>query len=628
MKLQALDFLVIILYIAATVFIGIYFKRRAEKNKSEYLLGGNKMRWYMLGISDASGMFDISGTMWLVTLMFVYGVKSIWIPWLWPTFNQIFLMMFISGWLRKSNVTTGAEWIATRFGTGKSSKLSHGVVVVFALIIGLSMLSYGFVGLGKFLMLFAPWDYVSSALSIPYTAIPLEYVPHVYGIVFTLFATFYAILGGMVSIVWADILQYSIMTVASITIGVIAMQMVSPETLHALIPDGWASPFFGSHLDIDWSHKIAEVNQKIQEDGFSLFSLFFGFMFMKGILSSLAGPAPTYDMQKILANRTPQDALKMSGSVSVILNPVRYFMIAAFAVLAIAYYKDLNLMVGSAIDFEQILPSAMIQFLPVGLLGLLLAGLLAAFMSTFAGTLNAAQAYVSNDIYLKYINPDASQKQIKKTNYIVGISVVIFSTLIGFALKSINEILLIVTSAFYASYIASNVLKWYWWRFNGSGYFWGMITGILSGLIIGVVQIKYPHVISAMIPGIPEGLIALYLFPVTLIISLVGCLVGTLLTPPTDKQTIETFYATVKPWGFWNPVFKAIRAEKPEFTKNTRFFKDMRNVAIGIITQTCLVAMPIFIIIRDWQSLYITLAIIAAGVITLKFTWWDKLHEI
>ena len=81
-----------------------------------------------------------------------------------------------------------------------------------------------------------------------------------------------------------------------------------------------------------------------------------------------------------------------------------------------------------------------------------------------------------------------------------------------------------------------------------------------------------------------------------------------------------------KPWDF--NLFTSIKAVKPEFTKNTRFFKDMRNVAIGIITQTCLVAMPIFIIIRDWQSLYITLAIIAAGVITLKFTWWDKLHEI
>ncbi|HRS19676.1 MAG TPA: sodium:solute symporter, partial [Bacteroidales bacterium] len=535
---------------------------------------------------------------------------------------------FISGWLRKSNVTTGAEWIATRFGNGKSSKLSHGIVVVFALIIGLSMLSYGFVGLGKFLMLFAPWEYVSSLLSIPYNAIAIEYVPHVYGIVFTLFATFYAILGGMVSIVWADILQYTIMTVASITIGIIAMNMVSPETLHALIPQGWDSPFFGTHLNIDWSGKIAEVNQKIQEDGFSLFSLFFGFMFMKGVLSSLAGPAPTYDMQKILANRTPQDALKMSGSVSVILNPVRYFMITGFAILAIAYYQDLNLLVGNKIDFEQILPSAMIQFLPVGLLGLLLAGLLAAFMSTFAGTLNAAQAYVSNDIYLKYINPNASQKQIKKTNYTVGIAVVLISTLIGFTLKSINEILLIVTSAFYASYIASNVLKWYWWRFNGDGYFWGMITGIVSGLIIGVIQIKYPHSITNIIPGMPEGLIALYLFPVTLIISLIGCLAGTLLTAPTDSQTIETFYTTVKPWGFWNPVFKSVKSKQPDFTKNTRFLKDMGNVAIGIIVQTCLVAMPIFIIIRNWQSLFITVSIIAIGAIILKYTWWDKLHEI
>lgn len=628
MKLELIDFIVIGAYIAATIFIGLYFKKRAEKNKSEYLLGGNSMPWYMLGVSDASGMFDISGTMWLVTLMFVYGLKSIWIPWLWPTFNQIFLMMFISGWLRKSNVTTGAEWIATRFGEGKSSKLSHGVVVIFALIIGLSMLSYGFVGLGKFLMLFAPWDFVCKSLSLSPTIISAEYIPHVYGIVFTLFATFYAILGGMVSIVWADILQYGIMTVASITIGIIAMNMVSPETIQAITPDGWSSPFFGKELSIDWSSKISEVTTKIQEDGYSLFSLFFGFMFLKGILSSLAGPAPTYDMQKILANRSPQDALKMSGSVSVILNPVRYFMITGFAILAIAFYDKLQLNVGDTIDFEQILPSAMIEFLPAGLLGLLLAGLLAAFMSTFAGTLNAAQAYVTNDIYLKYINPHASQKRLQYTNYIVGISVVVFSTLIGFTLKSINEILLIVTSAFYASYIASNVLKWYWWRFNGSGYFWGMITGILSGVAIGVVQLRYPEFITQLMPNIPEGLIALYLFPVTLIISTIGCVVATLLTPPTDKNTIEAFYATIKPWGFWNPVYESVKQASPEFEKNTRFAKDMLNVAIGIITQTALVAFPIFLILRQWYSFGITIGIISLGFIILKRTWWNKLHEI
>ena len=115
MKLNVVDILIIGAYLLSTVVIGLVLKKKAQKNKSSYLLGGNELPWYMLGLSNASGMFDISGTMWLVTLAFVYGLKSIWIPWLWPVFNQIFLMVFLSAWLRRSNVTTGAEWIETRF---------------------------------------------------------------------------------------------------------------------------------------------------------------------------------------------------------------------------------------------------------------------------------------------------------------------------------------------------------------------------------------------------------------------------------------------------------------------------------------------------------------------------------
>lgn len=628
MALQGLDFAIIFLYIAVIVFIGIYCKKQAEKDKSSYLLGGRRMPWYMLGLSDASGMFDISGTMWLVTLLFVYGLKSIWIPWLWPTFNQIFLMMFLSAWLRRSNVTTGAEWIQTRFGNGRGSVLSHWIVVCFALLIGLSMLSYGFVGLGKFLMIFIPWENVCAFLNIAPDCIPQTYVPHVYGIFFTLFATIYTILGGMISIVWADVVQYSIMTIASIAIGIIAMYNVSPETLAALTPDGWNSPFFGNTIDIDWTGTLHEVNTKIAEDGYSLFSLFFGFMFMKGILVSLAGPAPTYDMQKILANKTPQDALKMSGSVSVILNPIRYFMVSGFAILAIAFYDELNLSVNGIIDFEQILPAAMVKFLPAGLLGLLLAGLLAAFMSTFAGTLNATQAYITNDIYLKYIKPDANANQQRKLNYIVGFGAVIFSTILGLTLKNINEILQIVTGAFYASYIASNVLKWYWWRFNGEGYFWGMLTGILSGIVIGTIQLVTPEVITDNFSFIPTSLIALYMFPVTLVISLIGCILGTLLTEPTEENTLKSFYANIRPWGFWKPVLRLVQQEQPDFKPNTRFGKDMTNVAVGIITQTALVAMPICLITRHWLGFGITIAIILVGGTILKFTWWDKLDEI
>jgi solute:Na+ symporter, SSS family len=227
MQLSFIDLFIILVYLSCTIVIGLILRRRARQGKEAYLLGGKKLPWYMLGLSNASGMFDISGTMLLVTWAFVYGLKSIWIPWLWPVFNQIFLMVYLSMWLRRSGATTGAEWIGTRFGTGRSGTLSHNIVVIFALVSCLGFLAYGFIGLGKFMMLFIPWEYVS--FLIPFD-VPETYIPHIYGIIFTLFAMFYTIIGGMTSIVWADVLQYSIMTISAIAVGIIAMNGFEHQT--------------------------------------------------------------------------------------------------------------------------------------------------------------------------------------------------------------------------------------------------------------------------------------------------------------------------------------------------------------------------------------------------------------
>lgn len=615
MKIKLLDFLIIAAYLVFTIVIGLVLKKRAQKNKSSYLLGDNRLPWYMLGLSNASGMFDISGTMWLVTLMFVYGLKSIWIPWLWPVFNQIFLMVYLSTWLRRSNVTTGAEWIGTRFGFGRGAELSHNIVVAFALISCLGFLAYGFIGLGKFIEIFIPWEIVSKY--VPFTVRP-EYVPHVYGIAFTAFAVFYAVLGGMVSIVWADVIQYGIMTIASIVIGVIAMNALSDHAL--LVPDGWRSPFFGWHLGIDWQGIVTEANEKIRTDGYSLFSLFFGIMLFKGILVSAAGPAPNYDMQKILATRSPKEAAMMSGFVSVILNPIRYFLITGFAVLAILFYKQLDLIVAGQIDFEQILPSAINEFAPVGLMGLLLAGLLAAFNGTFAGTLNAAQAYVINDIFLKYIRPKATPRQIKVINYSTGLLVVLISVVIGILSKNVNSILQWIVSALWGGYTAANVLKWYWWRFNGHGFFWGMFIGIAAALI-------FPKILPPLFPAIPQDIILLYFFPLQLVISLIGCIIGTYMAPPADDDVLKKFYSKVRPWGFWKPIHEKVIAENPSFKKNKNFGRDMFNIFIGIIWQTSLVVLPIVIIIKAHISLTITIALIIITGFILKKTWYDKLEE-
>ena len=606
MRLNLVDILIIILYLSFTITIGLILKKRAQSSKTAYLLGGNKLPWYMLGLSNASGMFDISGTMWLVTLTFVYGLKCIWIPWLWPVFNQIFLMVYLSAWLRRSNVTTGAEWIGTRFGTGRGAVLSHNIVVIFALISCLGFLAYGFIGLGKFMEIFIPWEVVSRY--VPFE-VPAKYIPHLYGIVFTAFSVFYTILGGMVSIVWADVIQYCIMGISAIMIGIIAMHALSFHPL--IVPEGWMNPFFGWKLNLDWSGIIAEVNSKIASDGYSLFSIFFMMMLFKGILVSAAGPAPNYDMQKILATRSPKEAALMSGFVSVILNPIRYIMITGFAVLGIIYYDRLDLIVGGRLDFEQILPSAINEFVPIGLTGLILAGLLAAFIGTFAGTLNAAQAYLVNDVYLKYIKPKATNRQVSRMNYLTGVVVVIISVLFGMFALDINSILQWIVSALWGSYIASNVLKWYWWRFNGHGYFWGMVSGIIPALI-------FPRIFDTL---------DLYYFPLILLISIIGAIIGTYSAPPTEEEILKKFYKTVRPWGFWRPIHDKIVAEEPNFKKISRWTRDMVNVFVGIIWQTAIITIPIFFVLKKFFYAAICLVIILVASFFLKKNWYNKMEN-
>ncbi|WP_018628301.1 sodium:solute symporter family protein [Niabella aurantiaca] len=609
MKLEWIDALIIAIYLVAMIVIGLVLKKKAAKNMDAYLLGGKTLPFYLLGLSNSSGMFDISGTMWLVSLAFTYGLKSLWIPWLWPVFNQIFMMIYLSVWLRRSNVRTGAEWIRTRFGYGKGAGLSHTIVVLYAIIGVVGFLSYGFVGIGKFIEVFLPWDAVAPL--IPFSVNP-QYAAHIYGIFFTGIATFYGMLGGMKGIVWADLIQFVIKTTAGIVIAVTAISRVSPELLAAHTPAGWDTPFFGWRLDLDWSALLPSITHKIQEDQYGLFTIFVMMMLFKGVFFSMAGPAPNYDMQKILACKSPREAALMSGSVSVFLLIPRYLMIMGFTVLAVVFFSDDFRMLGAGIDFETILPRAIHQFLGMGLTGLLLAALLSAFMSTFASTINAAPAYLINDVYLKYINPGASAKVQIRASYIIAVAVVVFSTVIGIYIHNINSVLQWIVSALYGGYIAANALKWYWWRFNGNGFFWGMLTGIAASMII-------PEIFPDTLP--------LYYFPVLLVLSLAGCIAGTLTSKPTDMETLIDFYVKVRPWGFWKPVAEKARSRYPGLKANTAFGRDMANVAVGIVWQCCLTLIPMYIVLQQQLPLLSTVLVLGITTLILKKNWYDKMNR-
>jgi Na+/proline symporter len=602
MNLHPLDLLIIGAYVSATIAIGFWISKRAAKSIRSYFLGGNVIPWYVLGISDASGMFDISGTMWMVYLLFVYGLKSIWIPWLWPVFNQIILMMFLSTWLRRSGVMTGAEWIRFRFGDGRGSSLANLIVVVFAIMNVIGFLAYGFIGIGKFAATFLPWQLSSNpALN-----------EKLWGLFIISITTLYVVKGGMFSVVFTEVLQFSIMTVASISVGILALRQVPPAMLDAHIPSGWRTPFFGKMLDLDWTGIMDAANARIQADGWSFFSAFFAMMLFKGLLQAAAGPAPNYDMQRILSTRSPKDAAKMNGFVNIVLLIPRYMLITGLTVLGLVFFSNQLNAMGANVDFELVLPFAMRSFIPTGLLGLLIAALLAAFMSNFSATVNAAPAYIVNDIYKRYVNPEASERTLVRMSYLSSVAVVVVGTSFGFFVGSLNDMVQWIVSALYGGYTASNLLKWYWWRFNSYGYFWGMAGGILASMVVPVMF---------------RGIAPIFAFPIVLAISLTGCIAGTLATAPDDEQVLKNFYLRVRPWGFWKPVHDTLALEHPTLVANGAFKRDMFNVTVGIIWQTALTATGILIVLQDTRRLTYSVALVLLSMVILKFSWYDKLED-
>ena len=596
MTIHPIDITILVLYLIAVVSMGIYLTTRASQNLDTYFLAGRSVPWYILGVSNSSSMFDITGTMWLVLMFLVYGVKGAWIPWIWPTFNQIFLMVYLSIWIRRSNVLTGSEWITTRFGNGKGAELSRISVLVFAMVSVIGFLAYAFQGIGKFASVFFPFD-IS---------------PELYAIIFMGITTIYVVLGGMYSVVFTDLIQFTLLTIVSFVIGFIAFTRVTPEALHAVIPNGWLDLAFTWELDLDWNDLIPAANNQIMVDGWNLFTIFFMMMIFKGILISLAGPTPGYDMQRILAAKTPREAGLMSAIVSVCQIP-RWFMIVGITTLALVYFSNDLIAMGDNVDFELVLPWVISEFLPVGLVGFVLAGMLAAFMSTFDSTVNAGAAYLVNDVYKRYFNPNAPTDVYIKASYIASFLIVAVGIAFGFMSESVNSVTQWIVSGLFGGYTAPNILKWHWWRFNGFGYFYGMIAGVLAALIMPM--------------ALPE-LSPLNAFPFILILSGIAGISGSLMTAPDDDKTLEEFYKNVRPWGFWKPILNKIQSSDPNVRKNDKFYRDMFNIFIGMVWQINMVLVPIYLLVYEYTAFTVSLILVIGTTLILKKNWYDKLDPV
>ena len=623
--MHIIDISIVIVYIILTLIVGIWVSKKASKGLKSYFLGGNDIKWYFLGLSNGSGMFDVSGTAWMVGILFLYGVKSFMFMWLWPIFNQIFVMMFLAVWIRKSNIMTGSEWILTRFGNDKAGRASHLIVAIFAIVSAVGFIAYFFEGVGKFMTIILPWDF-----SLQLGGMHLLESDQSYALIIIILTTIYTIKGGMFSVVATEVLQYVIMVIAGLLVAGYAFFTISDIELANVITEEWKNVFFGWELGTHWDEKYQAFNSLIDSEGYKMFGAFIGMSLFKGFFASIAGPTPSFDMQRILSTKTVKEAAYMGGFTNLILFIPRYLLIGGIVVIALVTLSpgmaaDTGLTGG---DLELLLPKVINFHVPVGVKGLLLAGLLAAFMSTFSAFVNAGPAYIVNDIYKKYFKPYASSRHYIKASHITSFLVVGLGVFMGFFADSINSLTLWITSALFGGYVAANFLKWVWWRFNGWGYFWGMLAGLVVASLQFVMDTNKGNFTEGTLLYDLSNVHAIYLFPIIFGFSLLGSFLGTYLSKPTDMKVLKSFYSNVHPWGWWKPVLKAIKKEGGAIERNNEFLGDMLNCGIGIIWQSSMIVLPIYFMVRDYPKSLIALAVFVLTSIILKFTWLDKVRKI
>jgi len=589
MNLSIVDQIIVVLYLAVIMSIGFAMKRKASKGMSSYFLGGRQLPWWALAMSGSSSYFDITGTMWIVSTFIALGLKGMWVHMLWGFPITAFYLAYMGKWIRRSDAMTGAEWMKTRFGPGKHGDIARLSYTLFAVLTISALLGYSAIGMGKFGSIFLPLTPNQCAVAI-------------LGV-----TGLYVILGGFHGIVRVEIVQTIVLSIGAIVFSVIGYMHFDAEVFWQKVPQAWGS-IMPSWRPEDLAGVVTGGTD------YSLFGALVAVWVAKGILLCLSGPEQLYDFQRFLAAKDERDASKL-GALWGLIHTVRWNFAMAIAVMAIMGIGNAALDAQLRADPETALPLIIGSMLPVGLVGFMLAALLSGFLATFSSTVNGGAAYLVKDIYQRYINPEADDKRLVRVSYFSSALLIVVGLIIAMFGTSINTAFLWIFGTLAAGILPPNVLRWYWWRLNGQGYAAGVFGGM--ALSLGQVFLDTTYLDNPLPLYIGFPIIAILSFAVTIIVSL--------MTEPTDMETLRNFYRKVQPAGFWAPARSAVLTEEPAFKKQLPFYVEAFNTLIAMIGITALYLAMLYLILHIHTAAFALLATTAVSIVILYFTWYKTL---
>jgi solute:Na+ symporter, SSS family len=589
--MKEIDYIIVALYMITIVVVGYFIQRQADRNIETYFLGNRRLPWWVLGASGMAANVDISGTMINTALIYALGSYAMYIELRGGVVLILaFLMVMMGKWNRRSGVMTLAEWMHLRFGKNVQGDTARLISAVVSLILTVALISYFAIASGKFAAEFLNIDWRLAAA------------------IMVAIAASYCVASGLYAVVWVDVLQGFIILGVTLFICIKAFLTVQPpdvvQTTVPLIDGGyamvttsykqWTSIFPPARLNLPGDYSI-----------YNLFGVAVGFYFLKAVLEGFGG-GNSYMAQRFFACKNDKEA-GLTSLFWIFLLMFRWPLTASLALLGVYYGMNH----GVVTDPERVLPLVVNTFMPVGIKGLVVAGFIAAAMSTVDATVNAGASYWVKDIYQGYINPGASGKKLMIHSKLSTVIILITGLMFSFTVRNVNEIWGWTMMGIASGVLVPQLLRWYWWRFNGYGFAIGTFAGTLSAILARIIAGQIPEY---------------YLFIVSSGASLLGCIAGTYLTSPTDRSVLENFYKNTRPFGFWG---KIPRCVKPEILVQIKreHRRDILSIFLAVPWQISLFFAGMMLIFRRWDNLLVLLAMLLILSVLLYVNWFRHLDK-
>ena len=539
MELATLDWLIIFLFFAISLGIGIYVSKTSGKSANEFFLSGRSMPWWLLGLSMVATTFSTDTPNLVTDIVRSNGVSGNWVWWAFLITGLLTVFVYAKLW-RKSNVNTDLEFYELRYGGKPASFLRKFRAIYLGVIfnvITMSAVTLAAIKIGGIMLGLQPWETVITA-----------------GLVTVTFSA----IGGFKGVVYTDVILFFVAMGGAIGAAYHLVNLPEVGGMQALL----------THENV--IDKISILPDFGNSE--ALITLLIIPLAVQWWSSWYPGAEPGgggYIAQRMLAAKDENHAIGATFFFNIMHYALRPWPWILVALASLVVFPDLQSIQSAFPNItadklgNDLAYPAMLTKLPTGLLGLVLASLISAYMSTISTQLNWGSSYIVYDFYKRQINPEASQKRLVAVGRLSTVLLMVLSTLLALLLQNAMQLfnLLLV---FGAGTGLIFILRWFWWRINA----WSEIAAmVVSGVISLALAIPSFGLKEALF-GVEGVLPAWAEFPFVVAVTTSVWLLITFLTPSESKEVLRSFYTKIQPGGpGWKKVIKAAKDESIDLTE-------------------------------------------------------------